>query len=94
MAKPTPGEPGQPSPEAGGADAQRGESFEASAERLGEIVRQLESGELPLEHALRLFEEGVKVARTAQARLESAERKVEELLGVDERGDVITRPFE
>jgi exodeoxyribonuclease VII small subunit len=71
-----------------------GGSFEASAERLAEIVRDLESGELPLEDALRLFEEGVKVARAAEARLQQAERRVDELLGVDERGNPITRPFE
>jgi exodeoxyribonuclease VII small subunit len=70
------------------------ESFETSAERLTEIVRQLETGDLPLEQALGLFEEGVKVARAAQARLEQAERRVEELLGSDERGEPITRPFE
>ncbi len=69
-------------------------SFEAAADRLAEIVRQLEGGDLPLDDALRLFEEGVKVARAAQARLERAERRVEELLGVDERGEPITRPFE
>ncbi len=70
------------------------ESFEASSERLSDIVRQLEGGELPLEDALRLFEEGVKVARTAQARLEQAERRVDELLSVNEQGEPVTRPFE
>jgi exodeoxyribonuclease VII small subunit len=70
------------------------ESFEASAERLGAIVKQLEGGELPLEDALRLFEEGVRVARAAQARLEQAERRVDELLGLDEQGQPRTRPFE
>lgn len=70
------------------------ESFEASAERLGTIVKELESGELPLEDALRLFEEGVKVARAAQTRLEQAERRVDELLGMDEQGQPKTRPFD
>ncbi len=90
MAKPTDAsaEPSATEPRA------TAESFEASTERLGEIVRQLESGDLPLEQALRLFEEGVKVARAAQARLDQAERKVEELLGVDAQGEPITRPFE
>ncbi len=70
------------------------ESFEASSERLSEIVRQLEGGELPLEDALRLFEEGVKVARVAQSRLEHAEKRVDELLSVNEEGEAVTRPFE
>ena len=66
-------------------------SFEASAERLSAIVEQLESGELSLEQSLELFEEGVRVARAAARRLDAAERRVEELLGVDERGAPITR---
>jgi exodeoxyribonuclease VII small subunit len=69
-------------------------SFEASAQRLSAIVQQLESGELPLEQSLRLFEEGVRVARAAQARLDEAEKRVEELLGVDAQGEARTRPFE
>ena len=69
-------------------------SFEASTERLTAIVQQLEEGELPLEQALELFEEGIGVARSAQARLDAAEKRVEELLGLDERGEAKTRPFE
>ena len=69
-------------------------SFETSAARLKDIVEQLESGELSLEASLTLFEEGVKVARAAQARLDDAEKRVEELLGVDEQGEPRTRPFE
>lgn len=69
-------------------------SFEASAERLTTIVKQLETGELSLEESLRLFEEGVKVARVAQARLDAAEKRVDELLGTDADGELRTRPFE
>ena len=69
-------------------------SFETSAERLAAIVEQLESGELPLESSLKLFEEGVQVARAAQRRLDRAERRVDELLGVDERGEAIIRELE
>lgn len=77
------------------ADDERDEpSFEASAQRLSAIVQELESGELPLEQSLRLFEEGVRVARAAQARLDEAEKRVEELLGVDAQGEARTRPFE
>ncbi|MGF2075739.1 exodeoxyribonuclease VII small subunit, partial [Enterococcus casseliflavus] len=55
-------------------------SFEESIRRLGEIVQLLERGDIPLEESLRLFEEGVKLARASQGRLDSAQRKVEELL--------------
>jgi exodeoxyribonuclease VII small subunit len=68
-----------------------GQSFELSLSRLGEIVEQLEAGELPLEESLRLFEEGVSLARAAQTRLDSAEKRVEELLGLDENGDPLVR---
>ena len=52
-------------------------SFEAAMERLTRIVEQLESGELPLEQSLRLFEEGVALSRRASDLLGQAERKVE-----------------
>ena len=87
--------PGAADGDAGTADAGTDKpSFEASAERLAAIVEQLESGELPLESSLKLFEEGVQVARAAQRRLDQAERRVDELLGVDERGEAITREIE
>lgn len=66
-------------------------SFEASLGRLGQIVEELESGELSLERSLELFEEGVRLARTSQAKLDQAERRVEELLSVDENGNPVVR---
>jgi len=66
-------------------------SFEATLRRLGEIVERLEGGELPLEDSLRLFEEGVRLTRSAQARLDAAEKRVEELLGFDENGSPIVQ---
>ena len=69
-------------------------SFEDSLKRLCEIVERLESGELPLEDSLRLFEEGIQLARASQARLDAAERRVEELLGVDENGELVVRQHE
>jgi exodeoxyribonuclease VII small subunit len=68
-------------------------SFEASIARLTEIVDQLERGDLPLEESLRLFEEGVKLSRTSQDRLDKAQKKVEELLRVDTDGNATTAPF-
>ena len=62
-------------------------SFEESTRRLADIVAQLESGELTLERSLALFEEGVRLARTAQTRLDVAEKRVEELLAIDAQGN-------
>ena len=69
-------------------------SFEDAIRRLGHIVEQLERGDLPLEASLRLFEEGIGLARVSQRRLDRAERRIEELLGVDAEGQPISRPFE
>lgn len=69
-------------------------SFEDAIGRLGQIVEQLERGDLPLESSLALFEEGVKLARVSQERLDRVEKRIEELLGVTENGQPIVRPFE
>jgi len=68
-------------------------SFEVAIKRLTEIVQVLERGELPLEESLRLFEEGVKLSRLSQQKLDSAEKRVEQLLAVDEQGRPRTAPF-
>jgi exodeoxyribonuclease VII small subunit len=70
------------------------QSFESSLERLHEIVERLESGELDLEASLVLFEEGVRLSRASQARLNSAEKRIEELLAVDEEGRPIVRELD
>jgi exodeoxyribonuclease VII small subunit len=68
-------------------------SFETAIKRLTEIVQVLERGEIPLEESLRLFEEGVKLSRVSQQKLDSAEKRVEQLLSVDEQGRPRTTPF-
>ena len=54
--------------------------FESALKSLEEIVAQLEAGDMPLDRALELFEEGVKVSRYCNSKLEEAERKVEVLM--------------
>ena len=67
--------------------------FEAQLASLERIVRELEGGELPLEQSLELFEQGVKLSRECQERLNEAERRIEVLLrGGD--GSTIAVPFE
>ncbi len=56
-------------------------SFEQILARLEHVVSRLESGELPLEESLAIFEEGVRLSRLGASRLDDAERRVEELLG-------------
>jgi exodeoxyribonuclease VII small subunit len=57
---------------------------EALLGRLDEVVRELESGELPLEQALAHFEEGVKLVREGEELLGAVEQRIEMLLA-DER---------
>ena len=53
--------------------------FESALKSLEEIVGQLEGGDLTLDRALELFEQGVKLSRFCSEKLEEAERKVEVL---------------
>ena len=66
--------------------------FEPALARLEEIVAELEKGDLPLEHSLKLFEEGIKLSRICNKRLEDAERRVEILL-TDATGRLAAQPF-
>ncbi|HVJ93919.1 MAG TPA: exodeoxyribonuclease VII small subunit [Labilithrix sp.] len=69
-------------------------TFEDAVKRLSEIVQKLERGDLPLEESLLLFEEGVRLSRASQDKLDSAQKRVEELLGFDRDGKARTAPFE
>ncbi len=53
--------------------------FEQLLERLSEVADSLEKSDVPLEKALALYEEGVKLAQRAEARLTQAEARIEEL---------------
>ena len=66
--------------------------LEKSLTDLEEIVEELESGDLPLEKAMKKFEEGIKLTRGCQAALKDAEQKVEILTRNDPDAD--TEPFE
>ena len=54
--------------------------LEKALSELEGIVEELESGELPLEKAMKKFEDGIKLTRSCQAALKEAEQKVEILL--------------
>jgi exodeoxyribonuclease VII small subunit len=55
-------------------------SFETGLQQLESIVKEMESGELPLERALELFERGMKLSETCRKQLEEAETRVEILM--------------
>lgn len=58
----------------------KAKTFESSLGDLEKIVRKLEDGDLSLEESLKLFEDGVKLSRECQERLNQAERRIEVLL--------------
>ena len=67
--------------------------FERSLGRLEEVVRRLESPQLSLDEAMKLFEEGVELSRECQKQLEEAEGRVEILLKKAD-GKMAAGPFE
>lgn len=66
-------------------------SFEAAMDALEEIVGRLENGDVPLEQAIELFQQGMKLSQLCSSKLEQVERKIEML--VDENGVQTKRPF-
>jgi exodeoxyribonuclease VII small subunit len=66
--------------------------FEDCLQRLETIVAQLEKGEIPLEQALKLFEEGIQLSHSCRKELDEAEGKVEILL--KQNGKLQPEPFE
>lgn len=66
--------------------------FEDCLQRLERIVDELEKGDVPLEKALTLFEEGIQLSNSCRQELEQAEGKVEILL--KQNGKLQPEPFE
>jgi exodeoxyribonuclease VII small subunit len=66
--------------------------FEDCLSRLEQIVAALEAGNLPLEESLKVFEEGITLARHCARYLDDAERRIE-ILVKDDSGAATTRPF-
>lgn len=66
--------------------------FEDCLQRLEKIVEELEKGEVPLEKALALFEEGMQLSNSCRKELDDAEGKVEILLR--QNGKLQPEPFE
>ncbi|MNO39162.1 Exodeoxyribonuclease 7 small subunit [compost metagenome] len=65
--------------------------FEGAMERLEEIVRELEHGDVPLEKAIDLFQQGMKLSQLCGNKLEQVERKIEMITEMD--GELRKKPF-
>jgi exodeoxyribonuclease VII small subunit len=68
-------------------------TFENALSQLESIVARLENGDLPLEDSLKLFEEGIKLSRFCNQKLNEAQKKVEVLLK-GSGGESEPQPFE
>ena len=67
-------------------------TFEQSLKQLEQIVHELESGDLPLEKALKKFEEGIQLSKLCSQTLDETEQKISILLK-DQDGGIIEKPF-
>lgn len=68
-------------------------NFEEATAELEKIVRDLEDGKLGLAEAMQRYEQGVGLLKRCYQLLESAERRIELLSGVDADGNPIVEPF-
>jgi exodeoxyribonuclease VII small subunit len=68
-------------------------SFEQSLKQLEQIVRELESGDLSLELAIKKFEEGMELSKFCTQKLEETERRIT-LLMQNSSGEVAEKPFQ
>lgn len=62
-------------------------SFEEALKQLEQIVGRLESGEVPLDQAISLYEEGDRLRKLCQARLDAAQARIEQVRA-DSSGNV------
>lgn len=67
------------------------DSFEAAIEKLETIVTRLENGDVPLEEAIELFQEGMRLSQYCSQKLEQVERKIEML--VEDTDGLTRQPF-
>ena len=58
-------------------------SFEENLEKLEGIVKKLESGEVPLDDAIKEFTEAMKLAKTCDEKLKNAEEAITKLVNTD-----------
>jgi exodeoxyribonuclease VII small subunit len=68
------------------------QTFEKAMNKLEQIVQELESADLPLEIAIRKFEEGVQLSKFCSEKLDETEKRITILLK-DQNDRVFDQPF-
>ena len=69
-------------------------SFEQALKALEEVVRRLETGEVPLEESIDLYERGEQLRKLCQARLDTAQARIEKIVAGPDGKAVGTEPFD
>ncbi|MDN3645524.1 exodeoxyribonuclease VII small subunit [Pontixanthobacter aestiaquae] len=69
-------------------------TFEQALAALEEIVKRLESGEVPLDESISLYEQGEKLRQHCQARLDSAQARIEKIVAGPDGKVTGTAPFD
>jgi exodeoxyribonuclease VII small subunit len=69
-------------------------SFEDALRALEEVVRRLESGDVPLDDSITLYERGEALRRHCQARLDAAQARIERIVAGPDGNAVGAQPFD
>lgn len=69
-------------------------SFEQALKALEQVVQQLESGEVPLDESIALYERGEKLRSHCQARLDAAQARIEKIVAGPDGKAAGTEPFD
>ena len=69
-------------------------NFEDALRALEDVVRRLESGEVPLDESIDLYEQGEKLRKHCQARLDSAQARIEKIVTSPDGKAAATAPFD
>jgi exodeoxyribonuclease VII small subunit len=67
-------------------------TFEQSLKELEKIVQELESGDLPLEEAVKKFEQGIQLSKFCSEKLDETERRIT-MLVKNSQGEISEQPF-
>lgn len=67
-------------------------TFEEGIRQLEKIVNELEAGDMPLEDAVKKYEEGIRISKLCNQKLDETEKKIM-ILAQDSDGNVIDKPF-
>ena len=68
-------------------------TFEEAMKQLEQIVKDLETGDMPLEKAIKKFEEGIKISKYCSDKLDESEKKITQLMGDPDDDTMSEVPF-